>query len=723
MADRKLVTFRTVSDIRPIKDADMIELAIVDGWQLVVKKNEFNIGDRAVYCEVDSFIPCKPEFEFLRKSSYKKMGEEEGFRLKTLRLRGEISQGLLLPLSSVDLKGDENEEDLASLLGIKLYEPPLPAQLAGLVAGLFPSFIQKTDQERVQNLTGKLWGTGRTVTYTDGEGNDIVKEIPPAPKRKYEISEKMDGCFHHSTLISTDQGKLKIGAIFHQKLPVKILTYNEATKRTEYKEIEQYHYYKDKQVDCVVSVGHRGKGNRAKQIKCTQDHLFLTDKGWVEAKNLQQGDTVFHKSEKVPYEVKQLLLGCLLGDSHLHVQDNYMSISFGHCENKKEYLLYKKQILGDLFLDSKPQMGGYEGSTLISRGHTKTNLTINEFALKLCYNTVKQSVEVSKEWADALNPLSLAFWYMDDGSIANRDEVTQQPIALLHTHAFSYDEVCLLRDRLINFGITAEIGPAEVYKGYILRLNLKASEIFFSIIAPYIPPCMKYKIPKKYENCPCVMDNYESAYFSGVTPTKVLDVSFSVKDCYSHYPGSYDLTLKDNHNYFVYDILVHNSSGTLYNHNDHFGVCSRNLELKEDTENSFWKIAHKYNLKEKLSGHNVAIQGELCGEGIQKNRYRLKGQELYVFDIYDIDKRKYFSPEERATFLSSVAPEMKTVPILERNFELPDSIKELLEYAQGPSSIYSQQEREGLVFKEEGEALDRFSFKAISNSFLLKEKD
>ena len=355
--DRKLVTIRVISEIKPIENADMIELAIVDGWQLVIKKGDFKIGDRALYLEVDSFLPIKPEFEFLRKTSYKKMGEEEGFRLKTLRMRGEISQGLLLPLSVLGLNADDNE-DLASLLGIKLYEPPLSAQLSGIALGLFPSFIQKTDQERAQNLVGKLWGTGRTVTYTDGEGNEIVKEIPPAAKRKYEISEKMDG-----------------------------------------------------------------------------------------------------------------------------------------------------------------------------------------------------------------------------------------------------------------------------------------------------------------------------------------------------------------------------SSGTLYNYNGTFGVCSRNLDLKEDPENSFWGIAHKYNIKEKLAGYNVAIQGELCGEGIQKNIYKLKGQELYVFDIYDIEKRRYLNPEERTSFLSTVTPELKTVPILERNFDLPGSIKELLDYAQGPSKLYPKQEREGLVFKEEGESADRFSFKVISNSFLLKEKD
>lgn len=501
---RNLVTIRTVAEIKPIANADMIELAVVDGWQLVTKKGEFKVGDRAVYLEIDSFLPCRPEFEFLRRSSYKKMGEEEGFRLKSIKLRGEISQGLLLPLSVVNLTGDENDEDLASLLGVTLYEPPIPAQLAGKVVGMFPSFIQKTDQERVQNLTGKLWGKGETVIYTDGEGNEIVKEIPPAVKRSYEVSEKMDGCFHYSTLVTTDLGKLTLGVIVNQKMDVKVLTYNEETKRTEYKEIDQYHYYKDKAVNCVVSVGHRGKGNRAKQIKCTQDHLFFTENGWKEAKDLQRGDIVFHSSENIPYEVKQLLLGCLLGDYH---------------------------------------------------------------------------------------------------------------------------------------------------------------------------------------------------------------------------PGSYDLTLKDNHNYFVYDILVHNSSCTIFNYGDQFGVCSRNLQLEEDPENSFWKMAIKYNLKEKLSGHNVAIQGELCGEGIQKNKYKLKGQDLFVFDIFDIETHRYFSPEERLSFLSKVAPELKSVPILERDFDLPDDIGDLLTYAQGASKVNPQQEREGLVFKEEGTSLDRFSFKAISNKFLLAEKD
>jgi len=356
--ERKLVTFRTVSEIRPIKDADKIELAIVDGWQVIVVKNTFAVGDIGCYFEVDSFLPMHEYFEFLKSSSYKKMGEEEGYRLRTIRMRGELSQGLLLPLAQLSLSGNEDEESLADLLGVKKYEPPIPAQLMGTVAGMFPSFIPKTDQERVQNLVGKIWGTGRTITYTDAEGNLVAKEIPPAPKRKYELSEKIDG-----------------------------------------------------------------------------------------------------------------------------------------------------------------------------------------------------------------------------------------------------------------------------------------------------------------------------------------------------------------------------SSTTVYNYCEKFGVCSRNLELLEDENNTYWKVANKYSLKEKLAGKNVALQGELAGGGIQGNPLKLKGQDIYIFDIYDIDSKQYLSPEERDVFLKTHIPEIPTVPILARNFDLPESCKELLEYVQGKSALNPKQDREGVVFKEESSIVNRFTFKGISNKYLLSQKD
>ena len=96
---RKLASIQRIWQIEPIEGADRIELAHVLGWQCVVNKGQFQPMDLAVYFEVDSFLPVREEFEFMRASSYRKtdiMGE--GFRLRTMKFRGQISQGLLLPV-------------------------------------------------------------------------------------------------------------------------------------------------------------------------------------------------------------------------------------------------------------------------------------------------------------------------------------------------------------------------------------------------------------------------------------------------------------------------------------------------------------------------------------------------------------------------------------------------------------------------------------------------
>ena len=92
---RKLATIRQVKDVLPINGADLIELIRVDGWQCVSKKGEFKPGDTGVYFEIDSFLPVEQRYEFLRKSSYRKMPDDtEGFRIKTIKLKGVLSQGL-----------------------------------------------------------------------------------------------------------------------------------------------------------------------------------------------------------------------------------------------------------------------------------------------------------------------------------------------------------------------------------------------------------------------------------------------------------------------------------------------------------------------------------------------------------------------------------------------------------------------------------------------------
>jgi len=153
---RKLATIERISAINPIPDADQIERATIRGWNIVVKKGDHKVGDLIVYCEIDSLMPEKPEFEFLRS---------RGFRIRTIKLRGQVSQGIIFPLSIIpDLtifadgttmaNGEYIVEglDVTEFLGITKYDPPIPAELSGQVLGNFPSHSIKTDEERIQNL-------------------------------------------------------------------------------------------------------------------------------------------------------------------------------------------------------------------------------------------------------------------------------------------------------------------------------------------------------------------------------------------------------------------------------------------------------------------------------------------------------------------------------------------------------------------------------------------
>lgn len=187
MSERKMASIRSIDRIDPIEGADAIEVATVGGWKVVVKKGEFFPGDLAVYCEIDSFIPHE-RAPFLSKGKEpREYRGVKGERLRTVKLRGQISQGLLLPMSCLTNYGaDLNEgDDATEVLNIQKWEAEIPAQLSGQAKGNFPTQIPKTDQERVQNLvkeiresasrgdffelTEKLEGSSMTCYLIDGE--------------------------------------------------------------------------------------------------------------------------------------------------------------------------------------------------------------------------------------------------------------------------------------------------------------------------------------------------------------------------------------------------------------------------------------------------------------------------------------------------------------------------------------------------------------------------
>jgi RNA ligase (TIGR02306 family) len=152
---RKLVTLRKVSELVPIEGADVIELAKVDGWQCVVKKGEFEAGDWGIYFEIDSMIPYAEWNKHLFKNQ---KDIDKGFlRIKTIKLRGQLSQGLMLPLPLL------LEYDLTDAVGVHKYEPPQPEDIQA--KSRFPSFASKTDEERIQNLIDVLPEYSKKLVY------------------------------------------------------------------------------------------------------------------------------------------------------------------------------------------------------------------------------------------------------------------------------------------------------------------------------------------------------------------------------------------------------------------------------------------------------------------------------------------------------------------------------------------------------------------------------
>jgi RNA ligase (TIGR02306 family) len=200
----KLASLETIKSIREHPNADALEIAEVLGWQTIVKKGEYEQGDKIVFVVIDTILPHAPWSEFLAD----KKNPEKTIRLNTIKLRGEYSQGLVLPLSVLDgntfaAAGWQVGADVGAELGIKKYEKELPASLSGEIIGTFPTYIvAPTDEDNaLSNLdiveevlkhpltvTHKLDGSSCTIVVQDGEISYVCS-------RRMQIKESESNAF------------------------------------------------------------------------------------------------------------------------------------------------------------------------------------------------------------------------------------------------------------------------------------------------------------------------------------------------------------------------------------------------------------------------------------------------------------------------------------------------------------------------------------------------
>lgn len=709
---RKLASIQVINKIESIPDADRIELAHVMGWQAIVKKGDFKEGDAVVFFEIDSLLPEEPAYEFLRKNCYNSVSK--GFRIKTAKMRGCLSQGLIMPLSILDSKiGDdfvlETEMDVTQLLGVKKWERQPSygegAKLKGHARGSLPSDIPKTDEQRIQSCP-------QVLQRHEGE--------------EFYVTEKLDGCLQYKVMIKTDQGYIAIGKIVNNKLPVRVASYNEVTGKCEFRDITEYHKYPQRREIYHIGLAHKGKGSRVKFVSCTDNHKFYSRSGdWIQAKDLHVGDEVAHFSSRITPEVKQVLLGTLLGDGTIIRSGALNTIQFSHSVVQNDYFNYVCELLGDLIASKREYRSGY--GSVIQRASTKSCLEVSQL---IDYITPKGKKTVTREWCNMITPLGLAIWYMDDGSLSNRDEVNQRPRISFATNGFSFDECQLLQEMMSRFGITSKIATKPSYKGNVIQVGSDDTEKFCELIAPFVCKAMKYKLPIKYEKTQCVYENASFDLYDGIVYTKVKEVKTGLL---GHTTDNfvYDLSIDDTHNYFANGVLTHNTSMTVFwDQQTGLHVCSRNIDLQPDFEHkynktAYWDYAKRCNLEDVVRqlGDTIVLQGELIGPGIQRNHYKLEETRYRVFNMYDLENRRYLEHDvmEDAVRDFGLGSEF-LVPKL-GYIELENDLQGILALSKG-KSVYGDMQREGIVCRGVPEARDvqlgRLSFKAINDDFLLQ---
>jgi len=221
---RKLATITTIASISPIPGADRIVAVTMttNNWTCVAGRDEFKVGDKAVYFEIDSFLPKEERYKFLEGRANKTMNGIDGYRLKTMRLKGQLSQGLVMPIDKFGYTPTTNAQfdnsiadgtDVTELLGIQVYEPPKDYS-QGEAKGPFPYFISKTDQERIQNIRGfdmfKLFDHTFEVTEKlDGSSITMYYNRIDVSVKSGDYSENSFGvCSRNEELKRPEEGKV-----------------------------------------------------------------------------------------------------------------------------------------------------------------------------------------------------------------------------------------------------------------------------------------------------------------------------------------------------------------------------------------------------------------------------------------------------------------------------------------------------------------------------------
>ena len=608
-------------------------------WVCQDVRGKRKVGDKVVYIPIDAMVDCtRPEFKFIEKNAKIRDGKPIA-RIKTIRLRGATSQGLVIDLPDITGAWEHGEipigYDLSEYFGVTKYEPPQEAVFSANAKGTFPVWCPKTDCERYQNHN---------------------RTIEPFINDLWFATLKLDGCLPRNAYITSWNGKTyTIRDIVEKRLKLTLVGVDKnggvvPTSIVKYFNNGRKDYWMDIYFRPTIE---KKAGCRSKKLRVTVNHSIFTDRGEVIADNLDLHDRLVSYYTSLSDSALHVIESSLLGDGCIITKlKRGWAYNESHKKEHKQYIDYIQHCLGgEDIVRIRRYTSGF-GSIMFRLGSNPYHSLM--LLHKKWYKNGKKIIPQDLTWVD---DFSVAKWYMDDGSLAHSE--LQQDRALFATNCFNQKDVIRLAKHLTKmYGVTCNVYNS---KGWTIRVNNANNTIdtMWKAITPYIVPCMRYKVPIKFRDIPFKsLPQGKEIKSKCLVPITKIKRFVTSRNKLNHGLYAYDLETTT-HNYMCGSVLVHNSSMTVFYDStrtgDEFGVCSRNQELKPPSQDpsssaptkygfsidSYWKAVIDYQLLDKVNeiatvgGYTqVALQFELCGEGIQKNRLGLKGQKPFLFDIY-----------------------------------------------------------------------------------------
>jgi len=609
-----------IKDVKKHYNADKLNVGKCFGNQVIVSL-ETKEGDIGVYfpsdgqlgleyCEANNLLIKKNE-EGINIGGYLEPSKRN---IRALKLRGEVSDGLFMPLKSLSSFTDISklkEGDLISLLnGVEICRKYVP--------------IQKTKISSMSNITkGKR-------TLKNEKSYPLFHEHSKTNQLMYNLNDfkvgdvcyitlKCHGCFQ-STVSVNIWGESKSKRISQVKKGDFVVGMNEKGELVR-AEVLELHKNGSCEKWAELEISRKGlHGEKSSKIRCTDNHLFFNHatKKYQEANRLSEGDEIYtlKRTRILSQTQKSILLGLALGDGCLSLRSHGSGkVEFGHKKEHFELVKYTSESLGDISRGTyKEYISGY-GSEII-RSSTKELLSIGNFLtehINLPERTLNESI------IDDFDEIALAFLYMGDGSLSHDNK--QKDRACIAVCSFNEDSCNILVKAINKLGLYPVLfKDSEGY--YRIRFNTLEAYKMFDMIEKYIPNVVKYKLPKEYHNRECCNIREESN--DGYIFTKQTILS---KRALIEKKQKYDLETTTG-NYCVNGVLVHNSSSRHSN-----TIVSKDMPLKgmrklvSKIKND--KLYETVKSWELVSGSRRVILDNFEGGYYGDNKFRKKWHDFF----------------------------------------------------------------------------------------------